>query len=216
MKRLAILAAGGLCLWILVASQPFGSAALVPAGLTPMVFLPYVAGPPCSNPSTQVLADTSFEDSPSAWTVVLGDPTRSASYARTGAYSMLFGGHDGATDVISQTVTVPPWAETAVLSYSWRMYSNDSESYVSDFMSPTVVYGGVGLASQVINNTSSRAAWYSARLPLNNIADYRGQTLRVTFVAITSGFYPTWWYVDDVELWFGCGAGSPRRVPASD
>jgi len=45
MKRLvAILAAGGLCLWFVIASQSPGSAALVPAGLTPMAYLPMVYG----------------------------------------------------------------------------------------------------------------------------------------------------------------------------
>ncbi len=56
-----------------------------------------------------------------------------------------------------------------------------------------------------IYNTDTRGWWTAERLPISDIATYRGQQLRVSIWATGDEQLPTSFFVDKVWLVFGCG-----------
>ncbi len=167
--------------------------------------------PTACNRSYQALGNTGFEDGLSPWVIDVGFPKRSSSTFLEGAYSLQLGGRNNAYDAVYQTVVVPTWAENAAVYLAWKMFSSDSWISVYDVLYVSVWGSKPGspvvdrISYGIIDNTDSRSLWYAARLAIPGIANYRGQTIMLDFQARTDSSLATYWYVDAVELHFGCG-----------
>lgn len=215
---LAVLVA--LTVLVLPAAAPTSQAYPVPARLyMPMAFrnysssaatpLPTVTATPTPAPcaqSVQLLANPSFEEGGAFWVAVTGSPAIVSGIAVDGIRSVRLGGVNYAQDSIGQFVTVPTWAESAALYYSWLMFSDDSLTVWWDGLTVGVndEFSAI-LASRTQWNTGLRGYWQPERVPVPNIAAYRGHRIHVVIVASTDAAYPTTFYVDKVWLVFACG-----------
>jgi hypothetical protein len=199
-------------LLILVTGAP---APVARASLAKHVFLPLVVAavlPPatptpvsCPGPQ-QALINHGFESGFLGWTVVLGTPFISSDHTSDGGYSLGLGGHNASHDFVEQTVTVPTWTQSAALYFYSVMYSSDSPTVRHDSLVVQVTaQNGAILASKVIWNTDPRGLWFSWKLPMSNVAPYRGQPMMVGISDTTDSASPTTWYVDDFGLVFSCG-----------
>lgn len=100
------------------------------------------------------------------------------------------------------------WAENAAVYFAWRMHSNDSAYLAWDKFAIEVYdeYDNRIAFSEVFNNDPRQNAWYTARLPISSISNYKGQNISVWIGAATDGSLYTYWWVDKVWLSFGCGS----------
>lgn len=150
----------------------------------------------------QALTNPSFETGVAPW-ATLGSPYRTSLRAIDGAYSMRL----GADDAIAQTVMVPTWSETAAIYFADYMVSADSSVTAYDYLGVGVFDQADNLiASGFIPNNDTRDSWILFRLPVSNIAAYRGQPMSVMFAGFNDSLYPTTWYVDNVWFVFACGS----------
>ncbi|MCS6800972.1 MAG: hypothetical protein RMM58_04040 [Chloroflexota bacterium] len=142
-----------------------------------------------------------------AWSIVLGNPYRSTLWKWAGNYSMHFGWTVSSTDSIVQTVVVPPWADTAAVYFYALMFSNDSTVTKHDWLRVMVTTPDLSviLAAGDVPNNSIRGSWERWRLAVPGITSYRGQSLLLAIGGVNDVSLPTRWYVDNVEMVFGCG-----------
>ncbi len=161
---------------------------------------------PC-NGSLQVLANTSFETGLYPW-MLNESVLRTNSTASDGTWSALVAGYNNSQSGIGQAGPVPLWAESATLYFDELMASTDSTLVLHDALA-AVVYDSATtttLADGWIWNTGQRNAWLRWRLPVSNIANWRGRTIGVMLVGFTDAAFPTGWYLDNVRFYFACGS----------
>ncbi|MHB0858312.1 MAG: hypothetical protein ACYC5M_12165 [Anaerolineae bacterium] len=171
-----------------------------------VVYLPLVESAAFCPGAAQVLQNTGFEQGLAYW-IWGGDPQASTFAAVAGAYSVWLGGYNYAVDTIRQDAIVPDYAETGAVYLSWLMYSNELPYEPRDRMEVLVYDAADNVLAEVsVDSGLARGAWYGLRLPIPNVASYRGQPLSVRIYGYTDGTLSTSWYVDEVWLRFGCGA----------
>ena len=172
----------------------------------PTAPLPTPTPTPCST-RQQLLSNPSFEGGLAPWEVLWGTPLRTTLFARTGLSSVLFGGYNNALDVLVQSFTVPPWAETGAVYVSVLMFSSDSLYVNFDWLGVEVYAptSTVPIAAGKVWNTAPRGLWTTWRLTIPNLAAYRGQALSLWLGGVTDFSLTTSWYVDDAELYVACG-----------
>ena len=163
---------------------------------------------PC-NTRVQAVVDPSFENNSAAWTLS-GNAVRTTAGWNSGRWSIRLGGNNNATgsDFIGQRMPVPAWAEKIVIYYAWYMLSTETGG-VADLMTVALGSGGNELASDYgVWNTYTRGQWYVRRwAPTGvDVKALRGSILNLAIGAFTDASFPTTWWVDDVEVWFTCGA----------
>ena len=159
----------------------------------------------CGGPAQAVL-NPGFENGGTSWSASVF-PSITNAYAEEGQYSVWLGGYNNASDSISQGVVVPSWATTATLTFWWLMTSTDAVLYQSnDYLYAGVVGPNGVTRSQiaVIDNTYNRGIWFERQLAIDQVAGNRGQVFTVGFTGTTDAANPTSWYVDNVQLTFGC------------
>ncbi|MHB1295540.1 MAG: hypothetical protein ACYC4R_11155 [Anaerolineae bacterium] len=188
-----------------LAAPPGGRGAALQATPEHAVYLPIAAKPAYCPGVVQVLQNTGFEQGLVYWALG-GNPMTSTNAAVSGYYSVWLGGYNDAVDTIRQDAAVPSWAESGAVYLSWLMYSDELAYEPHDRME-VVIYdaGGNVVTETSIDSGMWRGAWYGLRLPIPNVASYRGQALSVRVYAFTDGSLVTSWYVDEVWLRFGCG-----------
>ncbi len=210
-------------LWSLRRLTPFVGAPTVNAAPSgePASYLPIVMRAPTPTPiptpcntSVGVLTNGDFERGLEHW-VSSGNPQITDARAREGTHSALLGGRDSAEDVLLQGAAMPHWAESGALYLSVFMKSSDSTTDRRDSLSAIVFDDQQPLASAVVANISPRDDWLDLRIPIPNAVNYRSKSLIVFIRGSTDGAAPTTWYVDNVDLRFGCGATLAGAYSAS-
>lgn len=132
----------------------------------------------------------------------------SASYTtveqHTGVRSAWLGGYNNANDKVHQDVAIPSPAgpgeqvTQALLTYWWGMVT-DEQPNPFDFMYVRIRNTNGQLLQELesINNTSTSGTWQQSQFDLSA---YQGQTVRISFEAVTDASNMTSFYVDDVSL----------------
>jgi hypothetical protein len=162
---------------------------------------------PACNQAVQTLANPGFSGTLSPWQAS-GIPWLYCDVPAWGCVAYL-GGYNYANDWLVQSTVVPGWAETAAVYFDWIMYSEDSLTAAYDYMVVSVVAGPPGATVEigqfVHDNRDDDGTWYISRMSWADVTSLRGQPISVRVYAFSDGSYVTDWFVDNVELWFGCG-----------
>ena len=159
--------------------------------------------------ANSVLQNGDFEQGKVYWDeyAVNGAPVISDSYqinhSTGGSWSAFLAGYDDAYDVIMQTVTIPDDATQAGLSF-YRLITT-SESTIStpyDTMQVLVLdrYDASNVLStlRTYSNLDASSGWIKSAT--FDLTQFRGQTVRIAFLASTDFSERTSFYIDDVTL----------------
>ncbi len=212
-----------MALWSLLRLTLFLGAPTVNAAPSgePASYLPIVMRAPTPTPiptpcntSVGVLTNGGFERGLEHW-VSSGSPQITTAPGKEG-HSVRLGGRDSAEDVLLQGAAMPHWGESGALYLSVFMKSTDSTTDRRDSLS-AIVFDDQSqpIASAVVANTSPRDDWLDLRIPIPNAVNYRTRPLMVFIGGSTDSAAPTTWYVDNVDLRFGCGATLAGAYSAS-
>ncbi|NKI42415.1 M28 family peptidase [Streptomyces physcomitrii] len=152
-------------------------------------------GAPTTCQAAQLLGNSGFESGTSPWTGSTGTiGAHSGQPAHGGSRSAWLGGHGrGATDTLTQQVTVPAGCTKATLSYWLHIDTAETERRVYDKL--TVRAGSSTLATW--SNTDAASGYTERTLDLSG---YAGQQLTLTFSATEDASLQTSFVLDDVTL----------------
>jgi hypothetical protein len=167
----------------------------------------FSAAPP---PPRERLTNGNFSSGSSGWTRI-GDfwsGTNLSNYRSAPGYAA--GGVDSsgspknsAVGSMYQTVAVPGNASSANLSLWLNVTSEDMSQYASDFMNVTLqdnsgrYLATVCSVSNLHRRTDPRDYYWSCGL---NLLPWRGQTVRINFLATTNASLKTTFRIDDVSV----------------
>lgn len=155
---------------------------------------------PTQGGSTQLITNGGFESGSTGWTEAssggyeLIDTTRPHSGAK-GAYLC---GYNNCTDSLYQTITIPSSVTSVSLTfYDYISTTETSHSY--DFFKVQVrnTSGTVLATLQTLSDGSGLNSWYKSTLSLTS---YKGQTVRIYFLATNDSSNPTDFFLDDVSV----------------
>jgi hypothetical protein len=147
-----------------------------------------------------------------------GSVTYTTIEQHSGARSVWLGGYNNADDQVYQEVTIPdhalPGEETtqALLSYWWGVLTNDP-SPATDYLYVRVrnTAGELLETLETLSNASITGRWQQSE---HDLSAYKGQTIRITFEAITDASQATSFFVDDVTL-IVCEILMPTPTPTA-
>ncbi|MHB1295142.1 MAG: hypothetical protein ACYC4R_09125 [Anaerolineae bacterium] len=157
------------------------------------------------NDFEQALLNPSFEEGIPSWSIG-GYARLSRTTSSDGYYSMLFGTLTDSADVISQTVTVPGWTKAATLFVDWEMWSYETALLPYDVLY-VVLYDetdDVQVALETVSNLEIEGVWTQMVVPIANAESYRNHEWSLSVYALTDDLVATWWYIDNVRLYFSC------------
>jgi len=162
-------------------------------------------------PTTQVqlITNGGFESGSTGWSLS-GNAyvTTAFSYHHTGAgYAYLGGDLSGnavnnANGVMYQVVSIPSTATSATLTFWYNITSQEtSTSTAFDVLNVTIQNssGGYLATVAVLSNLHKAAAGVYSQVSFD-VTAYRGQTIRVHFLATSDASLPTIFRIDDVSL----------------
>lgn len=122
--------------------------------------------------------------------------------ARSGSQLAWLGGYNNAEDILQQVVTLPSSAITpdASLSFWYKIATSETLPAIYDSLKVYVLDSNGSLLQTLatLSNLNATSTW--TRSPTFNLAAYRGQTIRLTFVATTDSVESTSFYLDDIVL----------------
>ena len=148
-----------------------------------------------------LLVDGGFEGGGQGWTQssagLVTSVATSGQRVRTGSWAAWLGGYDGASQHLSQTVSVPSGG--ASLSYWWLLTSSDSQNKAYDVMTVRVhsTTGALLGTLRSRSNTAARGAWYSDTL---NLKTWAARTVVLRFGVTTDSVRPSSFHIDDVAV----------------
>jgi hypothetical protein len=146
-----------------------------------------------------LVADSSLE-SGSGWAIKTngGYTLLSTVQAHTGAGSAYLAGVDNANDLLSTILALPGDKSLIVLSFWWKVNSED-RSDVNDKFAVQVVDSAGKAHKSLFTLGSARASnrWQQSRIDLHEFA---GQQIQLQFMAKTDDALVTDFFVDDVEV----------------
>ena len=154
--------------------------------------------------SGNLLTNPGFEGGDATWTqvpagtIIFNNP----SIAHTGSWYGWLGGYDNGNDTIFQDVTIPASASAASVQFWYRIVTQETtSSTVYDQMTVTLVNPATGAVLTTLatfSNLNSTSGWVLSNA--YDVSAYRGQTVRLRFVAVTDFSNITNCFVDDVAL----------------
>lgn len=161
-----------------------------------------------SSSQSERITNGSFSSGTSGWTLS-GDfwaGTNYSNYRTSPGYAA--GGVDSsgsaknnAYGYMYQSVTIPSNATSATLSFWYNITTNETTSGYFDTLNVTVQdSSGNFLASVAVlgNNDKGNVGSYSQKSM--NVTSYKGQTIRVNFLATTDSNNTTVFRIDDVSV----------------
>jgi PKD repeat protein len=154
------------------------------------------------------LTNGSFSQGTSGWTLV-GDfwaGTNLSNYRTSPGYAA--GGVDSvgrpqnsAVGWMYQAVTIPSGATSATLSFYYNITSQETSSTGHDVLNVTIQdSAGHYLKAVKILSNRDQASLGTYRRVSADVTSYKGQTIRVNFLATTNDTNPTVFRIDDVSL----------------
>lgn len=165
-----------------------------PAELTPMAYLPFVAKNGLC-PGNMVL-NGGFESGNTDWYTyttgtgpkahaLIGSVTEGfRPYA--GQYAARLGGYEGVWDVLTQTVTIPPYGQ---LSFWWWMGSYETLPHHDWF--GVSLYSPEGTLLLSLASHDDQAIQQQWQQDVVDVSVYAGQTLTLRFEAYNDNYYFT-------------------------
>lgn len=161
-----------------------------------------------STPSTLVerITNGSFSSGASSWTLAYdfwagtdgSYPRTSPGHAAGGVNSSGYP-KDGATGWMYQTVIIPANATTAALSFWYYITTQETGSTGNDFLNVTIQdSSGNYLATVAYLSNLHKGTGYNQIT--FNMLPYKGQTIRINFLATTNPSLNTVFRIDDVSL----------------
>ena len=162
--------------------------------------------------SGNLLANAGFESGDTAWTQVPAGTilTNNASIAHAGSWYAWLGGYDNGTDTLFQDVTIPASSSAARVQFWYLINTLETTSTtVYDQMTVTLVNPSSGALLATLatfSNLSATSGWVQS--PAYDVSAFRGQTVRLKFVAVTDFSNITSFRVDDVSLSADSGSGT--------
>ncbi len=154
--------------------------------------------------TSQLLLNPGFElGNDGSWTVrVAGDISCNGANVNTGTCKAWLGGVvSQPNDWIYQQVAIPADAVTAQLAFYLKIVSTDSTTIPYDYFYVEVRdSAGALLKSLAQYSNTDQTAYATYQLLRFNLAEFRGQTIRVHFWASNDVSSTTSFYVDDAAL----------------
>jgi hypothetical protein len=154
-----------------------------------------------------LIVNGDFESGGNAWTESSsgGYPiisTNGSFLAHSGTHHAWLGGYDNGTDTISQDVTIPANAQQAYVQYWYAIGTNETSlttPYDTFRVELFSVATGAKLATLAnYSNLNSTNGWVQSAQ--YDVSAFKGQTVRLTFTAVTNASNASNLFVDDVSL----------------
>ncbi len=155
-----------------------------------------------------ILHNSGFESGPVSWTeqTANGYPVITAylNPSTTNSWYAWLCGYNNCVDNLYQDVTIPADAQGAILKfYYWIETFETSSATAFDSMSariysPPNASTYATCSNQSLSNLNATMDWVQSAGC--NLGGYKGQTIRIKFVATTDSDLPTDFFVDDVTL----------------
>jgi hypothetical protein len=157
---------------------------------------------------TERLTNGSFSSGTSGWTLVsdFWAGTNFSNYRTPPGYAA--GGVDSvgraensAVGWMYQAVTIPSGATSATLSFYYNITSQETSSTGHDVLNVTIQdSAGHYLGSVRLLSNRDQASLGTYRRVSADVTSYKGQTIRVNFLATTNATNSTVFRIDDVSL----------------
>ena len=167
---------------------------------------PFVVTQAGSNATTSgnLLVNAGFESGDTTWTQTPAGTIifSNASVAHSGSNYAWLGGYDNGTDTLFQDVTIPSAASAARVQFYYQINTEETtSSTVYDQMTVTLVNPATGAVLTTLatfTNLNATNGWVLSQA--YDVSAFRGQTVRLRFVAVTDFSLITSFRVDDVSL----------------
>lgn len=153
--------------------------------------------------TSQLLLNNGFESGNNGnWTVnSSGDIDSTAGHPRTGTYCAWLAGVNSYTDFIYQDVAIPANAVQATLSLYLKMTTAEGSSTPYDYLYVQLRDTGNNVLTTLQTISNVNQATYATYQPITfDVTAYRGQTVRVYFLATTDSASITSFFIDDTTL----------------
>ena len=151
-----------------------------------------------------LLVNPGFENGDTSWTQVPAGTivTNDSGIAHAGSFYAWLGGYDNGTDTLFQDVTIPSSSSAARVQFWYRINTQETtSSRVYDQMTVTLVNpasGAVLATLATFSNLNATSSWVQS--PAYDVSAFRGQTVRLRFIAVTDFSNFTSFRVDDVSV----------------
>ncbi len=176
---------------------------------------PTAAGPISS--CVELIANGGFELGAAGWQQSVSPPLPAGAtlidplFPHTGALGAYLAGRNGATDRLSQTVTLPAGSSSLTLTFWWALSTQEAAG-AFDLLQGALDDAGGGLITTLltVDNTSADDwVWSSETFDL---APYAGRTITLRFTATNDAVgSPTAFFLDDASL-LACSATPGETV----
>ena len=159
-----------------------------------------------------LLVNSGFESGDTSWTQIPAGTilTNNASIAHSGSWYGWLGGYDNGTDTLFQDVTIPASSTGARVQFWYQITTQEtSSSIVYDKMTVTLVNPATGAVLATLanfTNLNATSGWTLS--PAYDVSAFRGQTVRLRFVAVTDFSLITSFRIDDVTFSADVTAGT--------
>lgn len=138
------------------------------------------------------------QSSSGGWDLIYTD----GAHSHGGSGYAWLGGDSGLTDILHHDVTIPANATAATISAWANIDTEEGTGYAYDTLAVTINNATTGAVLQTIGTLSNvdatGGAWVQSD-PYDLLA-YKGQTVRLTFTAMTDSSLNTNFFIDDVTL----------------
>ena len=152
--------------------------------------------------SQELSSNGGFENGATGWT--MSGPGVFGTYPHTGAKYAVMGELNNVADTMYQTISIPANATAATLSYWYNIVSAETGSTPFDVLNVTIQSASgsflatVDTKSNVHKEPGAGNPYY--RNQSFDLLPYKGQTIRVHFLASTDGNTLTSFKIDDVSV----------------
>ncbi len=154
--------------------------------------------PPPPGPVTAIIRNADFEDGPMHWVASSGVLSNdSTEPARNGNWKAWLGGYgETHTDTLHQQITIPATATAATLMFYLHISSEEQNSQVFDTLR-VQIRSAAGQHRKTLATFSNLQAGSGFHLNTFSLTPYRGETIRIHFVAQEDNGSPTSFVLDD-------------------
>jgi hypothetical protein len=162
--------------------------------------------------SGNLLANPGFESGDTVWAQVPAGTIlfNNASIAHAGSWYGWLGGYDNGTDTLYQDVTIPASSTGARVQFWYLITTQElTSTTVYDKMTVTLVNPATGAVLATLatfTNLNATSGWTLS--PAYDVSAFRGQTVRLRFIAVTDESLISSFRVDDVSLSADVTAGT--------
>jgi len=184
----------------------------------PLIAVPFLTAGPLRAAAPAACAEQvtngSFESGTTPWQTVSagGYDVISSILPHTGQWGAVLGAYDSANDELTQTITLPA-GTTLTLRFWWQMATQEVD-HPWDTLNVTItpVGGGAPVLLRRITDGDTAGVWQQDRLDLT---PYAGQSVRLSFRALTDSDRPTDFYLDDISVEACPGTGTVTPTPTA-